>query len=521
MSETLHQFYQVMREDPDTDEPRLVIADWYEEQGQLERATLIRLQLERANLPSWDVRAVHLELKERALLHASEAEWRAELPQAEGVRWGRFERGFVRKLAFDNLVVLNAHLEACRAACPIFGMVIRWPRLEDRPALAAIDELRELTVVGTQMQPEDVQWLADSPLLSTVRTLNLVETQIDADALGHLLASPHLSQLQALRVPLHNFGNAGVDLLVQADLPALVDLDLSVATEDECGSGGRYEPTMDVLGAAALAAWSGLAKLHTLNLTGNQLGADGLHTLLASPHIASLKTLRLKSIADWEYEDGDGKADVLPAFQHAAKGLQLDELDIGETDVNAGAARILADAPALSQLKVLGLDRAQGGDGLEQLIQSTWFDSLCVLRASDGQADLLAAVFARAPEKLHTLKMQSNYYWSRIETLAETLASLPPLASLLQLDVGDVGIDDGQLEKLGKVPSLPNLLTLRLVDEDEDIDISEESAAAFAKSPLGAQLTSLNMGIEEHDRLPPPVPIEMGRGYYTGPLRYL
>ena len=37
--------------DPDDDRPRLVYADWLEQHGQLDRARLIRVQIELARLP--------------------------------------------------------------------------------------------------------------------------------------------------------------------------------------------------------------------------------------------------------------------------------------------------------------------------------------------------------------------------------------------------------------------------------------------------------------------------------------
>jgi uncharacterized protein (TIGR02996 family) len=52
----------------DDDTPRLVYADWLIENGQDDRAELIRVQVERARLPAWDAAQVRLGLREQELL---------------------------------------------------------------------------------------------------------------------------------------------------------------------------------------------------------------------------------------------------------------------------------------------------------------------------------------------------------------------------------------------------------------------------------------------------------------------
>ena len=46
-------FLRDIVENPDDNTPRLVFADWLEDNGQLPRQ-FIRVQLERARLPKWD-----------------------------------------------------------------------------------------------------------------------------------------------------------------------------------------------------------------------------------------------------------------------------------------------------------------------------------------------------------------------------------------------------------------------------------------------------------------------------------
>src|SRR5438105_15368274 len=80
---------------PDEDGPRLVFADWLDDNGDPARAEFIRLQCERARLPPDDPRSLDLELRVGELLGAHEPRWRAPLPKLPGITWGGFERGFV------------------------------------------------------------------------------------------------------------------------------------------------------------------------------------------------------------------------------------------------------------------------------------------------------------------------------------------------------------------------------------------------------------------------------------------
>src|SRR5436305_326439 len=78
---------------PDDDTPRLVYADWLEEQGKPERAELIRVQCELAQIEGDDPRRPDLEMRAGSLLLAHGLAWVKEVPA-----WARkhvdFRRGF-------------------------------------------------------------------------------------------------------------------------------------------------------------------------------------------------------------------------------------------------------------------------------------------------------------------------------------------------------------------------------------------------------------------------------------------
>src|SRR5437588_11672378 len=85
-------FLRVIAEDPGDDAPRLVFADWLEEQGD-PRGEFMRLQVRLARLPESDPRRVALEEHERELLDRHAVDWLGRL--REQLRGWRFVRGLL------------------------------------------------------------------------------------------------------------------------------------------------------------------------------------------------------------------------------------------------------------------------------------------------------------------------------------------------------------------------------------------------------------------------------------------
>src|SRR3954468_16567623 len=75
---------------PDEDTPRLMYADWLQENGQPERAEFIRIQCDPTADEAAEDRAAELEERNRV-------KWLAGLPQRPGARW-EFRRGFPQYL---------------------------------------------------------------------------------------------------------------------------------------------------------------------------------------------------------------------------------------------------------------------------------------------------------------------------------------------------------------------------------------------------------------------------------------
>jgi uncharacterized protein (TIGR02996 family) len=479
MSGRLSQnFLDAIVADIDADAPRLVFADWLDEQGDSDRAEFIRVQVERARRPAWDAAQVRLRLRERELLKRHGEAWLAELPAVKGARWQGFRRGIVAEVSFDTFEALRFSAHACRAVAPVEAVTVRWPRRkEGKIAIRPIAELRELTLTG-RPEPDEIAWLADSPQLSTLRALTVLG--LDAGDLSRLVASPHLTELRALRLKSNGLGVAGVRALTQAAaLTALEELDLS--------GPGYYEqyyddPIINAVGMEALAGWAGLARVRSLTLSGSDVRPAGLRALVRSPHAGALQNLSLRS--------GRLDGQAMAEFHSARPELRLEALNLGENVLKDLGAEYVATAPCLRELKVLRLDRCEVGlAGARQFARKASFlGGLMRLDVSHnhfGPAGL-GALLGRGQSSLHILWMRDN---DLFDQGAELLAGVPESDALLEVDFSQNGLGAAAALALGESAHLRGLLVLRLADNP----INEPAAAALAASPLGRRLAVLEL----------------------------
>jgi uncharacterized protein (TIGR02996 family) len=117
-------------ENPDDDTPRLVYADWLQENGEEARAEFIRVQVTMARTkdsaqedwPNWQ----QLCAREQELLLAHDEDWWRELPDAPGYRLGRlFTRGFVDVVFVTEWEPFARDIDTILAAAPVTGVSVR------------------------------------------------------------------------------------------------------------------------------------------------------------------------------------------------------------------------------------------------------------------------------------------------------------------------------------------------------------------------------------------------------------
>src|SRR5262249_8069317 len=103
-------FLRDICERPDDDAPRLIYADWLEENGHAERAEFIRLQCRVAQMDEDDPHYAELEDREFELLHAHSDDW-------QGAEWDghiNWVRGFMDSIRIDAGEFLHCARELLR-----------------------------------------------------------------------------------------------------------------------------------------------------------------------------------------------------------------------------------------------------------------------------------------------------------------------------------------------------------------------------------------------------------------------
>jgi hypothetical protein len=318
-------------------------------------------------------------------------------------------------------------------------------------------------------------------LLSGVRVLDLVGCALGVQGLRRVLSSAHLGRLEALRAADNSIGDGvGAALRDAPTLGPLEELDLS-----ESGSAGYYgEDVFTAEGMAELGAWSGLAGIRRLDLSGHDMRRGVLDPLLGSPRAAGLKELTLHNCHNYE---GWGQA-----LDEAVLELDLEVLDIGQ-NAYRGDASSLAANPRLSNLKVLRIDNIHSPDeedapdDIRELTSGRFIASLRVLHLDYGEASpqALQALLDAAPPLLHTLMLRDAYFGDGpVVALARSAAS----NTLLELDLRDNQLGPDAAEALGASEHLRNLLVLRIGGNP----VGKKGMDAIAASPLGQRLLLLD-----------------------------
>jgi uncharacterized protein (TIGR02996 family) len=324
-------------EHPYEDTPRLMYADWLDEQGgevNPARAEFIRVQCALEQIDGDDPRYDELERRAEEIRKKWEKVWRKAMPK--GCKDGyTFERGFfvpsLGRFSIAGMVKLGKErmggAPVWRYHYGVHGRdldrLLAWPYLHRlgmfalRPPLpdnwaerlAGCANLRNVTelalidcwVTADEMnvllgawagrhlrelrfdpaEDETLRVLAAHPTAAGLRGLIIDESRLGAPALRPLARSPYLRRLTHLTLDDSPFGDAGVTALLK--WPGLAKLRYLGLGRDRLTNAA----------ARALASCPGLANLRALWLSDNRIGATGARALAASPHLAHVKRLSL------------------------------------------------------------------------------------------------------------------------------------------------------------------------------------------------------------------------------------
>ncbi len=227
-------------ENPEEDTPRLMYADWLEENNEPDRADFVRAQVELARPGLSSAEKYPFVRKNVHYLTNFVRGWKAKLPQLKDVEWGDFNRGLIEEVRATNEVPVIAH------AAEIFAVpgihVLRLWRLTNGQRLARVPELTHLRVFR-------------------------VIAGASAPVLRALFASPHLHRLTVLDLHGSLVDDATVADIADGRFPDLAELLLGSNVVGDAG-------------ANALVASSPLANLRFLDLRGNPVADRSVRAAL-------------------------------------------------------------------------------------------------------------------------------------------------------------------------------------------------------------------------------------------------
>lgn len=486
--------------DPDNDVPRLIYADWLEEQGSA-RGEFIRLQCELHTIDSRHPQWLDLKYRSEELLKAHGQEWADELQQ--DVRKCEYQRGFI-----DTVTVLARTLlkngESLLTSFPV-----RWIRLNYMKGTAA-------------------RW-ADCTALQHVRFLDLSYLKIGEDDLLGFLQSPHLKSLQGLKIggaeqpqservaqavcqpgiaanlehlEIEGYDGAVERILSQATrlggFPRLKHLRLTP------GYGDRYEDlgtvTTSPLESLVIAGSLNVANCEALSriplqqlrkLTLNSFPLSGLKKLAEAGALESLEELTL---GDPESTARSAKELFFHKRLQHCRMLDLSfhnhmfaRADMGEF------ISLMARHTPLQNLTTLRLRSLQPGylaklatspnlanvEDLSVLQSSISEDDLMALRSGPWRESLRRLEFVRMGLPAKTIRQFSKGVFPNLVHFA--------LNSQFDFEVDRSGVEDAVLELL-MLNAMPNLQSLHLVS----LGLTEDTLKVIAGSDNCRELRVLN-----------------------------
>lgn len=389
----------------DEDTPRLVFADWLDENGDANSAAFIRKQIELARLPVWEPTRLRAECLDYSGAHGAERP-KPQLP--DGVTWADwpFRRGFPAAIRTHNLVKLAKYQKELEVVAPV----------------------EELEVFGYDYRgPLNIKPLTDSPLLSRIRSLTFSIATLNQKGLDLLLRSRRTAKLTELSVvSSDNPGGSFSQVFRSSLIHRLERLELSVPWDD----------SSDLLDA--ISAVHGPARLRGLMLMGND----------NDPHPALLDQ---------------------PDFYSSRLFENLVDLNLQSNHLTGVEIGLLLQAPFLERVESLDLHGTKLGAAAQPLLQSSRLRQLRLLNlAGNGLTAKITQALAESSHlaNLRVLDLSSNAIGNAGATV---IAKSPYLTGLLDLNLRESGVRDVGAKALADSPLADTLIRLNLSGEDAEI----------------------------------------------------
>jgi uncharacterized protein (TIGR02996 family) len=488
-------------EEPESDDLRLIYADWLQDHGDPTRAEFIRLQVRLAEMSESDPERPALEEREQDLLADHRERWLRELPDglaplAENTT--RFRRGFLAEatVEWQTLVERGAILREC----PVGGLHIQGygyvkSGTSDLALLERVRALRRGESPECPGRAETVAALARCPFLEWVRRLDLRHNAFGPDHLATLFRSPHLRHVTALCLD-GNFGGRVVagwpgaaSLRRLSFLEPLVPRDLAaLAASPHLGqlrALNLFNCGIETAGVRALVESPTVMRPRDLMLSGNNIDASGMGLLASWSGLAEVERLSLGALHGGPAFTDDAMT-VLASSPHLTR---LRFLHLGQTVLGPDGLLALGNWPVLARLHSLGWWNSRiGRDGARHLAGAAGFRPVSLALGSNNLGAGEMAILSEAGifERVRDLDLGHN----DLGPAGVAVLVGSPRPALRQLNLPCTKLGDEGVIALAEAGTLPGLRELDLVGTG----LGVRGVEALARSPLLAGLRRLRLG---------------------------
>lgn len=450
--------------EPENDLPRLVYADWLEENGDPDRAEFIRIQCElfrNANGLSTEEYA-DLSDREKVLRAEHEEEWLAPLRTlgASSNVGGWFERGFADWLMMDAADFVRNGAELWRYS-PVKRLYLS--NLSDHAgevaALGHLGRPANLSFSAEKLTSSELRTVLESEHLRPLRGLSLSNAKLKlTDARSLKFAATNLRSF--VIESWESSRSALVEVIRR--LPPVESFSLDATERAKIDLAAVFE-TLDATRLTSLATEflrADAAAMRVLATRPEFARLDRLWFRFAPVDVAAMETLatakHLRSIRDLDFDGtgiGNGGLAALAGWPglRTVRSLMLRDCGIGSKGIAA-----LAASPHLTRVEKLNLDgNTIGNAGLTAIatcpafaaLRELWLQSNRI--AADGA---VALATASGWEGLRSLDVSGNLLG---EDAVIRLVSSPHLRPARALFVSDCGVSRaGEQTLLRLLPDL-------------------------------------------------------------------
>ncbi len=496
--------FQAILDAPEDDVPRLVYADWLEENGVNERAEFIRIQCQRQRLPEEAPKRLRLQRGECELFQKHGEEWTPKF--AKVIKNYKFRRGFVGEIemttaqyvkhgagmfkrgpTLDRVHLTDVYdpnkLTTCRNLRHVRHLTVERAFGDDFVGQEILNsphlrELRSLDMRGSGLQIRDFAAGAACPVISSLESLALRVSTSDHSSFFRWLKSPKLKNLQRLSMVL--LGPANSSRRLERSLDVLINSPHLEQLEDL-----HWQVPLGVSCAELIAISSLTQRLRSLSLARCDFSKEGMAPFLDSEGFPNLRQLRLHGGMF-----SNKRLDKVCSWKAFSS---LNYLHLGSFFASgAPSLRKLMQSPDLPNLVGLTLgDTACRRAGIEILLRAPFLHQLHYLDLSWNQ------LRAQDVEQIGTSERVRNLQWLSVAgnqvsgDVAATVADSNALENLLYLDLRQTNSTTQGIVALSKAPQLSGLYHLRLSTLE---GWSHEAYQALANATFADSIVCLELG---------------------------